>query len=238
MNYYSLKLRLWDTSILDEHSDGPKVYPQANGDRISNNNGYLSKGGNFGKIFFENVVDNAPVFDYFHLYSLSYQKEYDWILLDAYSYIGQNVPSCRGFLISERLKNMLEQFEISKPFRFYKSKLMFQGKKLPYYIFHLAQNEWNNLIFESSKYLELNENGNLTQLSVSVRNRKEFKFLFKESKNKQLIWKLKLKQHSDIFYFPFIDKGGYVISEKLKNRINELGFKGFQITKLDKVEFL
>ncbi|WP_339847135.1 hypothetical protein [uncultured Dokdonia sp.] len=105
-----------------------KEYPQANGEKITNSNGYLSSTGNIGKIKFENYVDDAPIFDYFYLYSTSYQKEYDWILLDAYSYIGQNTPSARGFLVSKKFKDILEQFNIAQPFRFYESMLMYRGE--------------------------------------------------------------------------------------------------------------
>jgi len=227
MKYYQLKLCSYDENIKDELSDGPKVYPRANGNKIYNSNGFLSKGGEFGKIFFENYVDDAPIFDYFYLYNLSYQKEYDWILLDAYSYIGQNIPSARGFLVSKRLKEVFEKFIIAKPFRFYESKLMYQGEKLEYYIFHLAQNEWKEFNYEKSTFYKGNE-----KLNIKVTSNREFKKLIKSEPNIQM--NLVLKNQSDIFYF---SQFNYVISEMLKNRLEKLNSSSFEFTELKNVNF-
>lgn len=227
MKFYQLKLSSRNESIKDELSEGPKIYPQANGSKITNSNGYLSKGGEFGKIFFENYVDNAPIFDYFFLYSLSYQKEYDWILLDAYSYIGQNVPSARGFLVSKRLKEILEQFEIAQPFRFYESKLMYQGEKLEYYIFHLAQNEWKEFDFKESSFFS-----NDDELNVKVASNRELKKLIKSEPNIKM--NLVLKNQYDIFYF---SQFNYVISESLKNKIEKNKILGLEFTELKNVNF-
>lgn len=227
MKYYQLKLSSRNENIKDELSEGPKIYPKANGSKITNSNGYLSSGGSFGEIFFENYVDDAPVFDYFFLYSLSYQKEYDWILLDAYGYIGKNVPSARGFLVSKKLKEILEQFKIAQPFRFYESKLMYQGEKLEYYIFHLAQNEWKE--FNSSKssfYL------NDEKLDASVTSNRELKKLMKSEPSLKM--DLVLRDQSDIFYF---SQFNYVVSELLKNKLEELNISGVEFTELNNVNF-
>lgn len=236
MKYYSLKLKLWSQHIVDPLSGGPKVYPRANGDKVSNSGGFLTKSGAPGKIFFDKFVDDQPVFDYFYLYNSTYATEYDWILLDAYAFIGQNVPNCRGFLVSERFKEILESMILSQPFRFYESKLMYQSQKHKYHIFHLAHNEWNNIIFEECKYFNMEANNVEVQLLEKIESREAFKALSKRHKN-TLKWHLTLKCYSDIFYFPYIDKGGYVISEKLKNKILRSGLEAFEITEIDKVEF-
>ncbi|CAM4126023.1 hypothetical protein [Zobellia nedashkovskayae] len=225
MKYYQLKLRSYDENIKDELSEGPKVYPRANGDRVSNSNGFLSKGGEFGKIFFENYVDDAPIFDYFYLYNLSYKKEYDWILLDAYGYIGQNIPSARGFLVSRKLKETLEEYSIAKPFRFYKSKLMYKGEKLEYFIFHLAQNEWNEFNSEQSSFFMDNK-----RLDVKVSSNKELKKILKS--NLKIKMNLVFENQSDIFYFSQL---GYLISELLKNKLEELKISGFEFNELKNV---
>jgi hypothetical protein len=228
MKYYTLRHKLWDDSIMDEKSEGKKVYPMANGDKISNGNGLLSKSGELGKIYFENYVDDAPIFDYFYLYNSSYQKEYDWILLDAYSYVGQNIPSARGFLVSKKLKEILEQFNIAQPFRFYESRLMYQGEKLEYYIFHLAQNEWKEFNYEKSTFYKGNE-----KLNVKVTSNREFKKLIKSEPNIQM--NLALKNQYDIFYF---SQFNYVISETLKNRLEKLNSSSFEFTELKNVNFI
>jgi len=227
MKYYSLKLKLWDDSVLDDRTKDPKVYPRANGDRISNNNGFLTTSGNFGKIYFENYVDEAPVFDYFYLYNLTSQKEYDWILLDAYDYIGQNIPSCRGFLVSKKFKETLERFEIAKPFRFYESRLMYQGEKLEYYIFHLAQNEWNEF---NPKLSSFHTDGQ--KLEGVIKGNRELKKILRIHPNVNM--KIHLNELFDIFFFA---QFGYVISENLKTEIEKMGLNDFEFIKLENVDF-
>lgn len=60
MKYYSLKLKLWNNNILDEESEGRKVYPEASGKYNKNANGFFWKNGVDGKIGFHKVVDDAP----------------------------------------------------------------------------------------------------------------------------------------------------------------------------------
>jgi hypothetical protein len=227
MKHYSLKLKLWDDKITDEKTDSPKVYPRANGDLVSNSEGYLSSLGHQGKIFFESYVDDAPIFDYFYLYSSTYQKEYDWILLDAYNFIGQNIPNCRGFLVSKRFKDIVEKFQIAKPFRFYESKLQFQGEKLEYFILHLAQNEWNNI--NSSKTKLYN---NDLQVDTTIHNNRELKNLIKQYPEIRL--NIVLKDFSDLFYF---GQFGYIVSERLKEKMEESSLKDFEFIELENVAF-
>lgn len=223
MKHYILKLRLWNDSIMDEESDGRKVYPEASGDKVSNSNGYLTKGGELGKIYFEKYVDDAPVFDYFYLYNSTYQKEYDWILLDAYGYVGQNVPSCRGFLVSERFKDLLESFKIAQPYRFYKSKLLYRGQKLDYYIFHLAQNEWNELNYDLTAIFHEGKN-----IKPTILNNRELKKLIKEFPDLKM--EICFNKQSDIFYFAHF---GYVVSENLKKEIEKSEFVDFEFVEIE-----
>lgn len=227
MKHYILKLKHWNNGILDEESEGVKVYPRANGDKISNSNGFLSRGDEPGIIYFENYVDDAPVFDYFYLYNSTYQKEYDWILLDAYSYIGQNVPSCRGFLVSEKLKQLLEQFKIAQPYRFYKSKLKYQGQKLDYYIFHLAQNEWSEFNYDLSSFYVDDK-----KIDINVLGNRDLKKVLKEFPNLKM--EIHLNYYSDIFYFAHF---GYIVSEDLKNAIQTAKLLDFEFSEIHNASF-
>lgn len=61
MKYYQLKLCSRNENIKDELSEGPKIYPKANGSKISNSNGYLSKGGgNSGRYFLKIMLMMHP----------------------------------------------------------------------------------------------------------------------------------------------------------------------------------
>lgn len=137
------------------------------------------------------------------------------------------MPSARGFLVSKKLKEVLEQFNIAKPFRFYESKLMYQGEKLEYYIFHLAQNEWKEFNSSQSAFY-LNDE----RLDVSITSNRELKKLMKSEPNIKM--NLVLKNQSDIFYF---SQFNYVVSELLKNKLEELNISGFEFTELNNVNF-
>lgn len=60
MTFYGLKLKLWDQLIGDEQTLEPKVYPRANGEKISNSNGYLSYSGHKGKYFLKTMLMMHP----------------------------------------------------------------------------------------------------------------------------------------------------------------------------------
>jgi len=227
MKFYTLKLKHWDDNIMDEESEGHKVYPRANGKYNKNADGYFWKNGVDGKINFGSYVDDAPLFDYYFLYNSTYQREHDWILLDAYSFIGPNSLSGRGFLVSERFKQLLEQFTIAKPYRFYESRLMYQGKKLVYHIFHLAQNEWNEFNQEQSSFFIEEE-----ELDETVSSNRELKKLIKANPNLKM--KIHLNEFSDIFYF---SQFGYVVSEDLKIEIEQNELLDFKFIELQNVNF-
>lgn len=228
MKFYSLKLKLWDDKIIDAKSNNPRVYPCANGSRIINSGDYL---GQAGRIHLSNYVDDAPVFDYFYLYNLSYQSEFDWILLDAYSFAGQNIPSIRGFLVSEKFRQVLNNFKVAKPFRFYKSKLMYKGEKLDYYIFQLAQDEWKELDFEESVF---HLNGE--RLDIKVTSNREFKKLLADAKvqTNELSVNFELNEFADIFFF---SQYNIVVSENLMSEMIGAELKDFEFHPLVGVNF-
>jgi hypothetical protein len=234
MNYYSLVLKYHNETI-DLDSSGPKIYPRANGTTIKNAKGYFRENGINGSIFFGNFVDEAPIFDYFHLYNLTYKKEYDWILLDAYSFIGETTFQGRGFLISKRFKTLLEKFNIGKPYRFYESKLMYEGTKLEYYIFHLAQNEWEEINPNKCCYF-VEKDGNRIKIEQTVSNFNELKTVIRDAKTeeKQIFMSLNFKNYSDIFYFP---NYGYIISENLKNEMEKEGILDFEYKLIENATF-
>jgi hypothetical protein len=230
MRFYKLELKLWDDKVIDQKSNGSKVYPQANGEKISNSDDYL---GINGKIRLGNYVDTAPVFDYFYLYNSSYRTEYDWVLLDAYSFIGGNTPSIRGFLISEKFKHILDGFIIAKPYRFYASKLMYQGKKLDYFIFHLAQDEWKEFQAEKSSFYSV-ENGERKKLDVVIRGNRDLKKLMGSYENGALTMDLHMPEYADVFFF---SQFNYVVSERLKKAMEKGGVEGFGFEPLESVSF-
>lgn len=228
MKYYKLTLKIHNET-LDPDSPGFKVYPCANGEKVSNGKGYFWDGVNNGKIHFEKTADDTPIFDYYYLYNSSYQKEYDWILLDSYRIDGPNSLSGRGFMVSERLKTVLEQFKIAKPYRFYPAYLMYQGNKLLYYIMHLANYEWNEFDIECSTFEIGKEKFNVT-------NERDFRKFTRAVKENSKPWRAKigLEFSSDLFYFSHI---GYIVSEDLKNSITQVTSSDFEFELLTNYTF-
>lgn len=104
---------------------------------------------------------------------------------------------------------------------------MYQGKKLEFYILHLAQNEWKEIdSSESSFYL------NDKKLDVKVTSNREMKKLMKSEPNIKM--NLVLKNQCDIFYF---SQFNYVISETLKNKIEQYKILGLEFSELKNVNF-
>ena len=140
-----------------------------------------------------------------------------------------------GFFVSNDFKNILETFNIECPHKFYPSKLMFQGKKLDYYIFQMAWDEWSEYDFEKSCYFEKIKN-KWEKLDIEVTNSKEFRKISKlwDADNEKYKMKIVLKKRYDIFYFQYI---GFVISEELKIKTETEKISGLEISCYINIEF-
>lgn len=79
-------------------------------------------------------IISPPLFDYFYLKSFDQKEYWEWMLSDVYKFIGEG-SQIPGWLISERLKNVLDRFNLVKLYYMYQSKLMFKGEKLFYFCF-------------------------------------------------------------------------------------------------------
>jgi len=142
MRFYKLDLIRWDKY--------GHVYPKADSTFTCE---ALAEEYFAEKIRNYNCVDDAPLFDYFNLKSITTHEEDDWILNDAHTFAGPVSPVVRGWLVSEFFKLLLEGFSIAPPYRFYDAKVMYQDAKYDYYIFQLAHKHWDNIDYEQSDYL-------------------------------------------------------------------------------------
>jgi hypothetical protein len=101
-----------------------------NGENIHNGNFY------FRKINNGEILSNPPIFDCFSLQSFEDNKFLGMCLKDVYNGIG--VFPLGNWLISDKLKQLLEMYIIAKEYRFYESKLLYKGEKYIYWLFQFT----------------------------------------------------------------------------------------------------
>lgn len=229
MKFCQLKNRLW--------SSEKKIYPSANIEKFDDAEFFFGN----GEIDFPSQIDyfkiynSAPLFDYFILWDFSEKKENDWILLDTYAFLGKNMPTIRGYLVSKGFKSILESFSIASPSKFYASKLMYHNEKLDYYIFQMAWNEWEEFDFDNSSYYE-KIGDNWQKMDFKVSNSRDFRQIYKLWKDDSARYKMciVLKRKYDIFYIQFL---GFVISEDLRKEIERIGITGIDLNDFQNIEF-
>lgn len=160
------------------------------------------------------------------------KKENDFILLDVYH---NSDVMVEGFLISEQFKILLEGFKIAMPYKFYPSKLKYQNNKLDYYIFQVAWNEWEDFDFEKSKYYEKID-GDWQDLEMNVSDSKSFRQMYRlwKEDNERYKMDIVIKKKFDIFYIQFL---GFIISEELKNEIENKNITGIELNKFKNINF-
>lgn len=231
MKFYSLKKKLWDESIKDEDDpDGlGKVYPRVNAKHIQDESArYLFRSKMINK---QTIVDNAPLLDYFICYNGTYDKEYDWIKLDAYSTTGAVVPiNILGFLVSERFYRLLEMSSLvlGSDHHFYPSLLRFRGDYLTYYLYQYIydgyeQIDWTSMSAEIdgvvTNEIDINRMGDYVIAQVYDKTIKKAKYYYV------------FDAYSDILSIPAWGKT--MISERFKNLIESNNITGFEITEID-----
>ncbi len=64
----------------------------------------------------------------------------------------------RGLLVNEKVKTILEQFNILNH-KFYPGSVTVKGKKTPYYWLHIVNNSLEGIDFEKSKFMEIGFTG-------------------------------------------------------------------------------
>lgn len=227
MRFFEFRLRYSDPEVPDKESSGNKVFPQASGINLSTGAEMFKHD---GRIYQFNYTDDAPVFDYFTLISISHKGESDWILNDVIAFAGSKYPMIRGYLVSPKFKNLIEKFKISFPFRFYQSKLLYKKHKQDYYIFQMAQNDWENYIFDESEYY-YRRGEEKVRIDSKIRQPTDFKKTLRDfhDKKESLIINAHLKEYFDIFYLSGV---GVCVSEILKMELENQGITGIEIVPL------
>ncbi|MET3047106.1 hypothetical protein [Flavobacterium covae] len=225
MKYYKIEIK-------SRYPDFDRISSSAEGKDIEDSEYY------FRKMDEGEVINDAPIFDYFYLESFDKKQYWEWQLNDAFDFIGQG-SQIPGWLISNKLKKIFETFNIAKPHFYYPSKLLYKEKKLDYYIFQFSGKQFrqpltNHINFSKSLFYNPNNN-----LDFSVENEKELltmqEKILEDSGFNIINVPIKiLLLNKDIDFISMQNfLGDNIVSERLKQAIEENGIIGFEFSELN-----
>jgi len=214
MKYYKIDFRTYFE--LD------RVPSRAEGEKIPNAEDF------FWKMNKGEIILNAPIFDYFYLKSFDKKEYWEWKLCDALGFIGEG-SQIRGWYISDDLKLLLENFNIALKYHFYETKLLYKERKLRYWIFQFPIEPYQNIDFKKSTF-KLDQDDNVYGFQSEEEYLLFYRKEHRETKRKLKTIKVCLKDNFDIIYTTNND---IVVSEKLKNVIEENDIEGFEFSELD-----
>ena len=214
MKYYKTKIK----RIFDKEN---KILGQANGEFVPNGAFY------FDRMRKREIIEDAPIFDYFHLQSFDKKNFWEWRLQDVHGFMGVG-SIITGWYISDKLKSLLENFKIAPKYHFYETRLLYKGEKFKYWIFQFPIHYFLNINYEKSFYSIPDEN-----ILLNFKNREEFLAAYKEefrkTKKKLITKKICYLQSYDLV----ANDTDILCSEHLKQAIEENGIIGFEFFDID-----
>lgn len=203
-----------------------KSIPDVNGECVPN-----------GKLYFDRIgqgelIENTPVFDYFHLESFATSDKWEWRLQDIHGFIGVG-SIITGWFISKRFKQVLELFKIAPRFKFYSSKLLYRGDKLDYYILQFAGESFDNMVIQSSVFYEGDDKGEIVE---GILNKEDYllkrRYLYKTLKKDLNISTIVLVENYDLIPLYGISSD-VVVSEFLRIAIENAKIEGVKFEEID-----
>ena len=214
MKYYKTKIK----RIFDKEN---KVLGHANGEFVPNGAFY------FDRIRKDEIIEDAPIFDYFHLQSFDKRKFWEWRLQDVHGGMGV-YPSGAFWYISDKLKSLLEKFRIAPKYHFYETRLLYKEEKFKYWIFQFPIDYFQNVNHEKSFYSIPDEN-----ILLNFKNKEEFlaanKEEFRKTKRELITKKICYLENYDLV----ANDTDILCSEHLKQAIEENGIIGFEFFEID-----
>ena len=214
MKYYKTKIK----RIFDKEN---KVLGHANGEFVPNGAFY------FDRIRKDEIIEDAPIFDYFHLQSFDKRKFWEWRLKDVHGGMGV-YPSGAFWYISDKLKSLLEKFKIAPKYHFYETRLLYKEEKFKYWIFQFPIDYFLNINYEKSFYSIPDEN-----ILLNFKNKEEFlaanKEEFRKTKRELITKKICYLENYDLV----ANDTDILCSEHLKQAIEENGIIGFEFFEID-----
>ena len=214
MRYYKIDYK----GIFKEEN---KVLGQANGEFVPNGAFY------FDRIGKDEIIEDAPIFDYFHLQSFDKKIFWEWRLQDVHGFIGAG-SIITGWYISDKLKSLLEKFKIAPKYHFYETRLLYKEEKFKYWIFQFPIDYFQNVNHEKSFYSIPDEN-----ILLNFKNKEEFlaanKEEFRKTKRELITKKICYLENYDLV----ANDTDILCSERLKQSIEENGIVGFEFFDID-----
>lgn len=209
-----------------------RILGQANGEKVLN-----------GKLFFDRmgkgeIIRNAPLFSDFFLQSYDKPQFWDWRLQDIHGFIGE-YPTGGAWYISQRLKVLLEKFNIAKGFWFYPTKLLYKEENKDYWIFQFAAqddgiNNKSYIDFSKSLFINPNNSDKLIIANLEEYNTIRKKIEEESDYEKDIITqKISLTEDVDFITFFGINSEGIIVSEKLKKAIENFNIEGFEFSDIN-----
>ena len=172
-------------------------------------------------------INKIKVLDYFRSYGYGDESnskdfliwEYD--RYDFYHFIFDNPPA---YLVSDKLKSIIENFTVLKSDKFYPVKFLYKKIKFDYSIFYQYHNILDLIDFQHTEFylFDRDSKGKTLReyngIQITKENfRSTMSDLFINKKIDFTYKKLVLNKFSDI-YGPIADRLGYVMSERLKDQ--------------------
>lgn len=213
--------------------------------KFNNDNGRISSSASvdnlpeieneLGKIRYGKIVESFPIIDSFYLESFDDEKYWEYQLNDIHSFIGK-AKVITGWYISEKLKKLFSGFKISEPHYFYSSKLLYHDEIYEYFIFQFyGKNIYKELTsyidFSKSEFINpttgelycFNDIDHYAEKSEELYFEKDVDFIKK---------RIVLKDDLDFFPMQSFFKDN-IVSERLKQSIEENEIRGFEFSELD-----
>lgn len=214
MKYYKINYtRIFNTT--------EEVIGHANGEFVPNGKEY------FDRIGKQEIIKDAPVFDYFHLQSHGTKEEWEWRLQDVHGFIGVG-SIMTGWYISDDFKLLLENFKIAPDYHFYETRLLYEEKKLKYWIFQFPINPLQNYDYEKSEYFF--EEDRVLGLKTAEEYDDYDYSMWKKTK-KDIEWRKTVL--TDSFDFIVNINGDKLVSENLKNAVEAMNLEGLEFFEID-----
>lgn len=225
-------MKYYKVSIERRFKGEERVLGHANGEYVPNGKAFFDRIGN------GEIINDAPVFDYFHLESFGQHDDWDWKLQDIHGGIG--VYPCGGyFYISDRCKQVIELLNIAQGHHFYATKLLYKGAKLDYWIFQFATirngiSAKSYINYQESVFChpDTNQPIKFQDYEVFICERKKIEKASNYRKD-FITKKLVLNSPLDLIPLYGINDSGVIVSERLKNVIEAEKLEGFIFTQLE-----
>ena len=180
---------------------------------------------------------NNPSFNYLTPMYRGENKVEPDIIADYHAWVGKEPR--RGYFrpVSKKLKELLSNFNLGEH-RFYPAQVLLKGDLHPYYVFHLLYNSFTEYIdFSETVFNNLNS---FKKLDAGKLERMKFDSFEEMQAYSDLNWnynwnydRLVLKSNfRELDYCYMLNIDGDLISERLKEKIEQDGITGIKIEQL------